>query len=316
MTFNINKITLILTLIFTSSCSNKYDKFKTTPEYINNASATKAAYYEAYNNTLKLWQVPFEELYIPTSFGVAHVIVSGKNNENPVVLLHGMDASSTMWFPNIETLSKNHKVFAIDFILEPGKSHLQKDIDAIEKVVSWYNEIFDALEIKNFHLIGASRGGWLAVNLALNNQKQIKSLALLSPAQTFSWIKPSVDLLKNIVTLFSSKEKQLNQLLESMSNNPANIDKTYIEQFKLGSKIESPNKLITAMKPFSKNELKSLNMPILVLIGDNDVINSTKTIEIANTLPKGKGEIIKNAGHFLSIDQADIVNTKLLEFLD
>ncbi|KJD33285.1 alpha/beta hydrolase [Tamlana sedimentorum] len=316
MLVKLNKLTLIFTLILITSCSNKYDKFKTTPDYINNASATKLAYYEAYNNTLKLWQVPYEELYVPTSFGIAHVIVSGKNNGDPIVLLHGMNASSTMWFPNVEMLSKNHKVFAIDFILEPGKSQLLKDIDAVESVVAWYNEIFKALEIGRFHLIGASRGGWLAVNLALNNQEQIKSLALLSPAQTFSWIKPSTDLLKNIVSLFSSKEKQLNQMLESMSNNPANIDKTYINQYKLGTQLDNPNKLITAMTPFSKNELKSLNMPVLVLIGDNDVINSTKTIEIANSLPKGKGEIIKNAGHFLSIDQAEVVNSKLINFLD
>ena len=43
----------------------------------------------------------------------------------------------------------------------------------------------------------------------MNDQKKIKSLILLSPAQTFTWIKPSTDLLKNIVRIFSSKEKQM-----------------------------------------------------------------------------------------------------------
>ncbi|KJD33367.1 alpha/beta hydrolase [Tamlana nanhaiensis] len=316
MTLNSYKLLLILSLITITSCTSKYDKFKETPEYLVNASGANKAYFNAYNETLKLWQIDFEELYIPTSFGTAHVIVSGLNNSQPVVLLHGMKASSTMWYPNIEALSKNHKVFAIDFILEPGKSNLENNIEAIENVMAWYNEIFKALELEKFHLIGASRGGWLAVNLALNNQEQIKSLILLSPAQTFSWIKPSTDLLKNIVTLFSSKEKQLIQMLKSMSSNPANIDSAYINQYKLGSQQESNNKFITSMTPFSKNELKSLQMPVLVLIGDNDVINSPKTVEIANTLPNGKGEIINNAGHFLSIDQAEIINQKMLEFLD
>ncbi|MCK0147136.1 alpha/beta hydrolase [Arenibacter sp. F26102] len=307
---------LLLTFfVLCVNCSDKYDKYKQLPEHITKASALNAAYFEAYDETLKLWNVPFEELYIPTTNGIAHVIVSGPKNGEPLVLLHGMNASSTMWYPNIGSLTNNHRVFAIDFILEAGKSYLYNDIESVEKVTDWYKEVLFALELESFHLIGASRGGWLAVKLALNDQEKIKSLILLSPAQTFTWIKPSTDLLKNIVTLFSSKEKQIAQSLESMSSNVANISDTYLKQYYLGSELESENKFITSMQPFSKDELISLQMPVLVLIGDDDMINEKRTVEIANTLPKGKGEVIQNAGHFLSIDQAETVNKKMLDFL-
>ncbi len=310
------RLFLCLTIfVLVMSCTNKYDSYKKTPDYITNASASNKAYFDAYNETLKLWNVSFEELYIPTTNGIAHVIVSGPKNAEPVVLLHGMNASSTMWYPNIEALTKNHRVFAIDFILEPGKSYLYNDIESVEKVTDWYKEVLFVLELDRFHVIGASRGGWLAVNLALNNQKKIKSLILLSPAQTFTWIKPSTDLLKNIVSLFSSKEKQIAQTLESMSSNVANINDAYLKQYKLGTTLESENKFVTSMQPFSNDELKSLQMPVLVLIGDDDMINEKRTVEIANMLPQGKGEIIQNAGHFLSIDQAEIVNDKMLDFL-
>lgn len=311
------KLILYLALcILLFNCTNKYDKYKATPKYITNAVASNKAYFEAYNESLKLWDVNFEELYIPTTYGVAHVIVSGKSNKESVVLLHGMNASSTMWYPNIKSLSDNYRVFAIDFILEPGKSCIQKDIDDIETIIDWYNEIFYALDLNNFNLIGASRGGWLATNLTLNNPEKIKKLVLLSPAQTFTWIKPSSDLLKNIIYVFSSKEKRVNQTLEAMSNNPNNISDTYIKQYKIGTGKDTLNKLMLKMKPFSRNELKNLKLPTLVLIGDNDAINNEKTIELAKTLPKGQGEIITNAGHFLSIDQADAINTKILEFLN
>jgi len=301
-------------LVLFMNCTD-YDKYKKTPEYITKATSLNATYYKAYDETLKLWNVSFEELYIPTANGIAHVIVSGPKHAEPVVLLHGMNASSTMWYPNIESLSKNHHVFAIDFILEPGKSHLNNDIESVEKVTDWYNEVLNVLDLDSFHLIGASRGGWLAVNLALNNQRKIKSLILLSPAQTFTWIKPSRDLFKNIFSLLSSKEKQTEQILKSMSNNIANINEAYLKQYKLGTELESENKFVTSMQPFSNDELKSLQMPVLVLIGDDDMINNEKTVEIANMLPKGKGEVIKNLGHFLSIDQAETVNKKMLAFL-
>ena len=305
---------LLTFFVLFNGCANQYDKYKKPPEYITQASASNATYFKAYDETLKLWNVSFEELYIPTTNGIAHVIVSGPKNAVPVVLLHGMNASSTMWYPNIEALTKNHRVFAIDFILEAGKSYLYNDIESVEKVTAWYKEVLFALELDSFHLIGASRGGWLAVNLALNDQEKIKSLILLSPAQTFTWIKPSTDLLKNIVTLLSSKEKQIAQSLESMSSNVANINDAYLKQYKLGTEMDSENKFVTSMKPFSNSELKSLRMPVLVLIGDDDMINEKRTVEIANMLPKGKGEVIQNAGHFLSIDQAAAVNEKMLDF--
>ena len=297
-------------------CTSKYHKYEKKPDYITEASALDSAYFKAYDETLKLWNVSFEELYIPTTNGIAHVIVSGPKNAEPVVLLHGMNASSTMWYPNMEALSKNHRVFAIDFILEAGKSYLYNDVESVEKVIDWYEEVLFVLELDSFHLIGASRGGWLAVNLALNNRKKVKSMILLSPAQTFTWIRPSMDLAKNIITLLSSKEKQIAQSLETMSSDVANISDVYLKQYTLGLKKESNNKFMARMRPFSTEELQSLQMPVLVLIGDDDIINERKTVKIANKLPKGKGEIIQDAGHFLSIDQAATVNEKMLVFLN
>jgi pimeloyl-ACP methyl ester carboxylesterase len=32
-------------------------------------------------------------------------------------------------------------------------------------------------------------------------------------------------------------------------------------------------------------------------------------------IPNGQGEIIENAGHFLSVDQPEVVNQKILDFL-
>lgn len=301
--------------LFFISCTDKYDKYRKVPDYITEASGPDKAYFEAYDEALKLWNISLEELYIPTTKGIAHVIVSGPKNTEPIVLLHGMNASSTMWYPNIEALSKSYRVFAIDLILEPGKSHLQNDIESIGRVADWYQEVLSILELDSFHLIGASRGGWFAVDLALKNREKIKSLILLSPAQTFTWIRPSTELLKNAVTLLFSKEKQIEQSLESLSIDVANIDEVYLRQYKIGMKKHSGNKFMIDMRPFSYPELNSLQMPVLTLIGDDDMINGKGTVEIANRLPKGQGEVVRNAGHFLSIDQAGKVNRRMLDFL-
>lgn len=54
-----------------------------------------------------------------------------------------------------------------------------------------------------------------------------------------------------------------------------------------------------------------------MLIGDHDVINSEESIERAQKyLPNSKIKIVKDAGHFLTIDQSKIVNDAVVNFLE
>ncbi|HLW33119.1 MAG TPA: alpha/beta hydrolase [Aequorivita sp.] len=299
-----------------AGCKDEYKEFKETPSYISDPTKQQEAYFEAYDKVLQKWDVKYEELYISTSHGIAHVIVSGPKKAVPLVLLHGVNASSTMWYPNANALTEEYRIYAIDLIVEPGKSLKTADFKNIDDLTEWYQEVLWALKLDSFHIIGASRGGWLAVNLALKSKRDIRSLVLLSPAQTFVWIPPSTGLLKTIVNVFSSDEKQVEATLETMSSRPGNIDKDYVKQYHLSKKNDTLTKFMMEMTPFSTSDLQTLKMPVLVLIGDDDMINTKRAIRLAEKhIPKGRGEIILNAGHFLSVDQAETVNKKMLDFL-
>jgi pimeloyl-ACP methyl ester carboxylesterase len=70
-------------------------------------------------------------------------------------------------------------------------------------------------------------------------------------------------------------------------------------------------------KPYKRKELKTLKMPVLVLIGDQDIINKKSIIEKANKfIPHAETWIIQDAGHFLSMDQSEITNSRILDFLN
>jgi pimeloyl-ACP methyl ester carboxylesterase len=64
-------------------------------------------------------------------------------------------------------------------------------------------------------------------------------------------------------------------------------------------------------------EFRSINMPALYLVGENEKIYSaSKAIQrLHKVAPHIKAEVIPNAGHDLTIVQAEMVNTKVLEFL-
>lgn len=307
---------LLVFILFVGCKKDEYKEFKKVPEYIAHPDRTHKAYYEAYDKTLQKWGVAYEDLYITTSKGIAHVLVSGPKDGTPVILLHGMSASSTMWYPNAKALAEQHRIFAIDLIIEPGKSYKTANFKNIEEVTAWYEEVFWALKLESFHLIGTSRGGWIATDIALHSKRNIKSLILLSPVQTFMWIPPTTDLLKNIFNVFYSKEDGVWRTMETLSKNPSKIDETYMAQYRLGLKNDTVEKFLPQMKPFPNNELSTLKMPVLVLIGDDDMFNTKHTIKLTEKyLPKGRGEVISNSGHFLSVDQAEIVDKKMIDFM-
>lgn len=310
------KIVYLISLaVFLSGCSaakqNKFDDlvFKTRKD--------KKLYLNSYNKSLLLWNVPFKEEEVATSYGTAHIIVSGPKEGEPLVLLHGMDASSTMWFPNIKALSEKHRVYAIDFLMEPGKSVSLGKTLSKEEVVVWYNEIFKHYGLKKVKVVGASRGGWIGTLLSLQKNSKISKLVLLSPAQTFQGIdqkrKASPAL---FLKLFPNRKKWL-KTLQNFSYYPEKINPIYTNQFYLANKYAKTNSSFLQMQPFSDAELKSIDIPVLVLIGDHDVINSADTLEKAKETLKGySGQVIAKSGHFLPIDQATLVNEKMVAFLD
>jgi len=305
--------TLLLAFLLISCGASKENRID---DYVFKKKTDKDAYIKSYNKSLKLWKIPFKEEDIITSYGIAHVIMAGPKDGAPLVLLHGMDASSTMWYPNIEALAKNHRIYAIDFLMEPGKSVSCGETLNKTELIAWYNEIFDHYKLKKFKVIGASRGGWIGTLLALQENSRITKLALLSPAQTFESIDSKRKAMPALMLKLFPNEKKLNKTLKVFSYYPEKIDAVYKQQFYLANKYAKTNTSMLQMTPFSKEELKNLNIPVLVLIGDHDVINSEDSLEKAKELlPKSKAEEIEKAGHFLTIDQSKLVNKKVLDFL-
>ena len=319
-------ITLFLLLIYLCSCGSDAKKENDAARMQDSIPAgdstaavksEKLGYLESYNRAMELWKIPFAERDLKTSFGTAHVIISGPEGAAPLVLLHGMNASSTMWYPNVKAFSERYRVYAIDFLLEPGKSLCQAEISSTDEIVKWYYEIFDQLKLEKFDIVGASRGGWLAVNIALHRQSRIGRIALLSPAQTFTWIKPRKRILTNVIYSLNPKRRKLRNVLETMTFNVDNIRQAYINQYYIATTNAKVSKCMLQMTPFSDDQLRSLKIPVLVLIGDNDIINNESGLERAKKLIPGvETGTVKNAGHFLSIDQPDVVNKLVMDFLN
>jgi pimeloyl-ACP methyl ester carboxylesterase len=68
---------------------------------------------------------------------------------------------------------------------------------------------------------------------------------------------------------------------------------------------------------YSDEQLRKIQTPMLLLIGDHEVIyNPERVIRRATRLVAGlKAEIVPNANHNAQVTAPDLVNDKILEFL-
>jgi pimeloyl-ACP methyl ester carboxylesterase len=137
-----------------------------------------------YDARLEQWPVPYESIFLDTTYGKVHTIVSGSEEVPPTLLLHASGLSAWSWLYNVGELNKHYRTYAIDTIGDAGKSVLN-DLDNFPKdgqaLSAFYLEIADKLGIDSAFIIGASQGGFIGTNLALYAPKRVKKLVLLGP---------------------------------------------------------------------------------------------------------------------------------------
>jgi pimeloyl-ACP methyl ester carboxylesterase len=86
------------------------------------------------------------------------VIASGMVDAPPLVLLHAVMTTATVWRPNVLTLSQHFRVYAVDVIGQGGYSVATRKIRKRQDYVGWMNQLFDGLDIPKALIVGNSLG--------------------------------------------------------------------------------------------------------------------------------------------------------------
>lgn len=276
----------------------------------------EARYHLAYEAALKLWPVPYEGLYIPTRFGDTHVIASGPKDTAALVLLHPSGCGSTIWYRNIEALSRQYRIYAIDTLSEVNLSLPTRLVKSRQDFADWMAELLDGLHIERADIVGNSFGGYVTLNTALYLPERVKKIVLISPAATFAQMWPlywHYSLAYIIRNMIGSKRLILKAYEWIWQGFPKDGCLTQLRQITAvdGWMRHGPPTV------FSDEELRKIHTPALLLIGDHEVIyNPQRVIQRATRLVPGlKAEIVPNANHNAEYTAPDFVNKKILDFL-
>lgn len=264
-------------------------------ETIYKSPAGKSEIMALYDAVLARWPVAYDTFDLPTRHGNTFIIAGGEKSALPLVLLHGAASNAVSWVGDIVEYSQHFRVYAVDLPGEPGKSAENRPAWNGPGFAEWLEDVLDGLRIQQTALLGLSQGGWTALRFATTQPERVTKLVLLAPSGIMP-TRPSF-ILKAIMLSMLGRwgAERINRIVFGkqpihpeavkfmdaiMTHFKARIDKEYL---------------------FSDDELKCLNMPILLVGGTEDAIIPMESVvlRMEKIAPHLKPMLIPNMGHAL-----------------
>lgn len=271
---------------------------------------------EAYDRAMELWPSPREELDVETGYGTVHVHHYGARTGEPIVLLHGHAGHASNWYPQVAALGKDHPVYAIDTLDDPGRSVQRAIAAGSEENAAWLGEVLAGLGLERVHLVGLSYGGWLVLNQAIHAPGRLASIAPLDPGGIER--VPARFYTHMVGGLFGMlAPRPLRPALGRLLANPAlSSPPEMIAPLMLGMRTYKPSTR-PAARPFTDEELSSIQLPTLVLLGRRSALLRPHPVlkRVTALIPDVQAEIVQRAGHGLNLERPELVNERLLQFI-
>jgi pimeloyl-ACP methyl ester carboxylesterase len=267
----------------------------------------------AYEDVMALWPVPHDALDVPTRFGTTHINTAGPEDKPAMVLFPGFGANSAMWFPNIAALSAGHRVFAVDTPGQPGKSIPTRTLDT-KNCTDWIDDVVDGLGLVKPFMGGISLGGWLALDFAIRRPGRASRVALIDPAASFEPMSRQFFWHSLIPFMIYPTRAGLVQYFKWMMQG-YETDKRWGELMLQGILNTKPQPPLRAAA-FSDAELRSIQTPVLLLIGARSIIYNPQRVyrRATQLIPRIRAQIIPDASHALLSEKSDVVNAEMVQF--
>ncbi|SDY67390.1 Pimeloyl-ACP methyl ester carboxylesterase [Amycolatopsis xylanica] len=255
-----------------------------------------------YREALKSWPVEHETLTVPTREGDTFVVASGPAGAPPVVALHGSMANTVRWLGSVSEWTRDHRVYAVDIIGEPGLSAPSRPPMDSDAYALWLSDVVRELGIERAAVVGESLGGWMALDFATRRPEQVTSLVLLTPGGVGR--QKMAVLFKALFWRMFGEWGQRRALSTAIGTELDPVAASYVLAI---SKNFNPRK--KPLPVFPDEALRGLKMPMLVVVGARDeMLDTTQTaLRLGAAVPHARIEVLPSAGHLLP-DQTKVIS--------
>ncbi len=241
----------------------------------------------------------------------------------PVVLLHPFPCDREFWFPVAAALELRYRLILPD-LRGHGDSEIGEGPALMAKHAADIARVLDAAGIGKAAFVGCSIGGYILFEFWRRFRERVASLVLCDTRPQADTAEARANRLKAATTVL---EQGTEPFIESMipkligrttlATRPDLVDGARAMMRKMSAEDISQVQRGMAERPDSVADLKTINVPTLIAIGEEDVLATVADGELMRQHISGSQlKVIPKAGHYAPWEQPEAVGTVLRQFLD
>jgi pimeloyl-ACP methyl ester carboxylesterase len=219
----------------------------------------------------------------------------------PLVLLHGGLSDGSAWGLQVPAVAERHRVFVPD-----RRGHGRSpDTDAPFHYDDMAAETIAFLETivrGPAHLVGWSDGGIVSLLVAKSRPDLVTRQVLIGANFHIDGLLPDFDTGDDPDAEHLAVIKML---YEGAAADPAHWPAFYAKAVHL----------FRTEPTLSLDDLRAIDVPTLVLAGDDDCVKHDHTVQLFETLPQAQLAIVPGTSHMVQMEKPALVNQLVLDFL-
>lgn len=248
-------------------------------------------------------------------------------NGEPLVLLHAGIADSRMWKAQFETFAQQYRVIAYD-LRGYGQSDTPDLPFAHHRDLT---TLLDHFDVESAHLLGASAGGAVALDFALEHPHRVRTVSLAATAvEGYQFTDHrTLERWEETETVLEDGEYERAAEIESemwLAGPNRDLDqlgpelRTLLKDMLLRSyevSLDEDRENEQRSQPTAVSRLDDIEAPVLILIGDRDRPDMHTIAEIlAEQIPDTETIVIPETAHLPNLERPDRFAEHVLDFLN
>ena len=241
-----------------------------------------------------------------------------------VIFVHGAGGSSSIWFKQIRAFKPHFNLLLVDLRGHGKSKNFLKDYLKNEYTFKDISrdiiEVLDHLQIKSAHFVGISLASIIIRTLAEIQPERIKSMTLggaiirlnirskilMYFGNKFKRLVPYMWIYSFFAWVIMPRKRHKKSRLMFINEAKRLYQKEFIRWYQLTSEVNP------LLKYFNEKEL---DIPTLYIMGEEDHMFLPQVKQIVKSHIHSILEILKDCGHVVNIDQADMFNEKSIAFI-
>jgi 3-oxoadipate enol-lactonase len=245
----------------------------------------------------------------------------GTSTGVPVLFVHAFPLNRTMWAPQVSAMVERCRCIAAD-LRGFGDSARQPPY-SMEQYADDLAGLLDQLHVEKVVLVGCSMGGYVCFEFWRRHRERVRALVLADTRATADTAEATERRRQQIALVRADGSTAIaNAQIASMVGKTAREKQpdTYdaVHRMMAQAPVDGIAGALEAMmkRPDSTPDLPGIDVPVLVVVGDEDAITPVKEASAMQAaIPGSVLQVIAQAGHLSSMERPAAFNHVLTEFV-